>query len=654
MRTKSAVKPSPPWPRKALIDMASPEVELDPRTTTRLEAWLETIAQSSGVGSAATLLPPQNSDLSLWEAFAATTMGGSAAPLKMGRTLAEGGMGIVKIAEQRALGRMVVVKTMRGEGGHQQTQQVLREAWATGALEHPNIVPVHDIRVDENGAPVIILKRIEGDSWADLMHDAGTVRERYGASDLLKWNLDVLRQITQAIRYAHSKGILHRDLKPDNVMIGEFGEVYLVDWGIALRLDDREDSPLQAARDQTAMAGTPCYLAPEMLGDHPLDHRTDIYLLGAVLFEILAGDPPHSTESMQALVRDIRASCPTFPDGTSPDLESICKQAMAASMDERFEDASAFADALRKHTTHRESELLAMEADEKRRVMNDLLASDNVEKQVEKQLLYQHFGVIRYAYSRSIDIWPDNHDAARGLRKARIALIEFELAQENPQSALSILNEMNSPPSELVRQVNEQLDAQRALQQELDQFRLNSNESLGRRTRIFVLSVLGLLWTVIPFVEHFSQSAWRNSYGGMVMASGILWALALLMFYWARESLMKTAFNRKLSFILNATFPAQIIFFIGMAFLDAPFVHIEILMLLIWGIFAAVTVGAVDKRFAPAALGYFVGFLISARFPDYRFLVFSACHALLTVNGILVWLRLDRQNLQRHSTARKK
>ncbi|MBL4632656.1 MAG: serine/threonine protein kinase [Kofleriaceae bacterium] len=627
--------PSPSWQRKALIDMPSPEVELDSRTTTRLEAWLETIRQSSGVGSAATLLPPVNSDLSLWEAFAATTMGGSAAPLKIGRTLAEGGMGIVKVAEQRALGRMVVVKTMRGEGSHQQTQQVLREAWATGALEHPNIVPVHDIRVDENGAPVIILKRIEGDSWADLMHDAGTVRERFGASDLLKWNLDVLRQITQAIRYAHSKGILHRDLKPDNVMIGEFGEVYLVDWGIALRLDDRADSPLQAARDQTTMAGTPCYLAPEMLGDHPLDHRTDIYLLGAVLFEILAGDPPHSTESMQELVRDIRASCPTFPDGISPDLESICKQAMAASMDERFEDASAFAEALRQHTTHRESELLAMEADAKLRVMNDLLASDNV----EKQLLYQHFGVIRYAYAQSIDIWPDNNDAVEGLRSARIALIEFELGQENPQAALSILNELTDPPLELVSQVNQQLDAQRAQQKELDQFRLNSDESLGRRTRIFVLGILGVLWTIIPFIEHFSHSAWRNSYGGMIFASSALWAFALLLFFWARESLMKTAFNRKLSFILNATFPAQIVFFIGMAMLNAPFVHTEILMLMLWGIFAIATVGSVDMRFAPAALGYFAGFLVAARFPDYRFLAFSACHALLTINGIIVWIK---------------
>lgn len=408
--------------------------ELSQKTTNQLEAWLATIKQGSGTASAPTLLPQSTSEISLWAAFAAATIGGSAAPVKIGRTLAEGGMGIVKLAEQPALGRSVVVKSLRGKGAHEHNEQVLREAWATGALEHPNIVPVHDIRVDENGAPLIILKRIIGDSWSVLMHDPDTVKNRFGAHDILQWNLDVLRQITQAIRYAHSKGILHRDLKPDNVMIGGFGEVYLVDWGIALKLDNRDDCPLPAASEESGMAGTPCYLAPEMLGDSTLDNRTDIYLLGSVLYEILCGKPPHSTESLPDLLRDIRASSPTFPEPVSPYLKSLCRTAMAASSSDRFSDASAFADALRLYEQQRGSEELSSEADLQLETMLALLQ----EEDIDALSLYQHFGAIRFAYENALDIWPDNEQASRGLRQARIAMVEFELVQNHPQGAQAI------------------------------------------------------------------------------------------------------------------------------------------------------------------------------------------------------------------------
>src|SRR5678815_4585974 len=103
-------------------------------------------------------------------------------------------------------------------------------------------------------------------------------------------------RVLNAVRFAHSRGILHRDLKPANVMIGEFGEVYLVDWGIAVSLRDDGSGRLPLAANATEPAGTPVYMAPEMLGRDglpPLSERTDIYLAGAVLFEIVAGRPPH-------------------------------------------------------------------------------------------------------------------------------------------------------------------------------------------------------------------------------------------------------------------------------------------------------------------------------------------------------------------------
>jgi hypothetical protein len=161
------------------------------------------------------------------------------ARLRTIETIGQGGMGVVRLAEQVALGRRVAVKTLRPDRKSDQAAiDLLREAWVTGAVDHPNVVPVHDIGLDEDGSPVIVLKRIDGHSWAELMHDADRVRERFRVDDLLTWNLEILIQVLFALRFAHSRGIVHRDLKPDNVMIGDFGEVYLLDWGIALSLRD--------------------------------------------------------------------------------------------------------------------------------------------------------------------------------------------------------------------------------------------------------------------------------------------------------------------------------------------------------------------------------------------------------------------------------
>jgi serine/threonine-protein kinase len=171
----------------------------------------------------------------------------TAGRLSLHHTLGEGGMGIVHLATQTTIGRHVAVKTRRvaaarpdDAGGQSEasdpsagdglddidaTLRILREAWVMGALEHPNVVPVYDVGLDEAGAPVIVMKRIEGLAWADLMRAPDEIERRFGATDPLEWNLRILATACNAVHFAHSRGILHRDLKPENVMIGAFGEV---------------------------------------------------------------------------------------------------------------------------------------------------------------------------------------------------------------------------------------------------------------------------------------------------------------------------------------------------------------------------------------------------------------------------------------------
>jgi serine/threonine protein kinase len=150
--------------------------------------------------------------------------------------LGQGGMGEVLLAEQVSMGRKVAVKRLKREATTEaNTIKLLQEAWVTGYMEHPNIIPVYDITVDESGHaahPAHAHRR--GTQWGHLMDDPETVRERFNNSDLLEWNLRVLMQVCDAVHFAHTRGIIHRDLKPENIMIGELGEVYVVDWGIAV------------------------------------------------------------------------------------------------------------------------------------------------------------------------------------------------------------------------------------------------------------------------------------------------------------------------------------------------------------------------------------------------------------------------------------
>ncbi len=275
--------------------------------------------------------------------------------MDLGPTLGTGGMGVIRLARQSDLGREVAVKTLRPERRQSESAMLsmLREAWVTGTLEHPNIVPVYYVDMDDEGHPQIILKRIEGVVWSKLLDNKYAVAEEFGTSDLLDWNLGVLESIVNAVRYAHSRGVIHRDLKPDNIMIGTFGEVYLLDWGIAVSMTDDGETLLPIADNLgPGIVGTPAYMPPEMLGDAPVDQRTDVYLLGAILFRILSGTQPHQGPEIEKLVRSIRRSKPEIPMEAPDGLAAICRKAMAADPNARFASVEEFGRSIVEYRVH--------------------------------------------------------------------------------------------------------------------------------------------------------------------------------------------------------------------------------------------------------------------------------------------------------------
>jgi hypothetical protein len=211
------------------------------------------------------------------------------AHLRIERELGRGAMGHVHPAIDRNLLRHVALKRLDKEyaDSPQYRDGFIAEAQITGQLEHPNIVPVHELAIDRHGVPFFTMKLVQGVSltrWLET-HALGTER--------LERGLEIMLKVCDAVAYAHHRGVIHRDIKPDNVMVADFGQVYLMDWGLARLTKTHPASSAHA--DQSGPVGTPAYMAPEQARGNPaeMDERTDVFGLGAMLYELLTGQLPY-------------------------------------------------------------------------------------------------------------------------------------------------------------------------------------------------------------------------------------------------------------------------------------------------------------------------------------------------------------------------
>lgn len=304
------------------------------------------------------------------------------------RPLGRGSFGEVYEARETTTRRRVAIKRMRrrsvegtGARAGRRLFKFLEEAQTTAQLNHPSIPTVHAIGVEEDGRPFFTMPVLRGH---DLSHVFELVREQRDG-----WNqtraLDVLLKVCEAVAYAHSKGVVHRDLKPDNIRVGAFGEAYVMDWGLAsvrgrtdphdLRFENGEDvlatqevetdlrsleerdpdTPLRT-RDGTAI-GTPAYMSPEQAaGDlEQVDHRTDVYAIGAILYQLLTGQPPYVKPGQKVpgsvLLHLVCMSAPTpileLAPGQPGELVAICEKAMARAPGDRYLSARHLAEDLR-------------------------------------------------------------------------------------------------------------------------------------------------------------------------------------------------------------------------------------------------------------------------------------------------------------------
>ena len=543
--------------------------------------------------------------------------------LRIGEVIGEGGMGLIRDAEQVSLARTVAVKTIRHvRRGPESRLELLREAWITGSLEHPNVVPVHHLGVDDDGSPLLVLKRVEGVEWSRLRADAAEVERRFATTDLLAWNLGILLQVLNAVRFAHSRGVIHRDLKPSNVMIGEFGEVYLLDWGIAVSTVDDGSGRLPLARDADVLAGTPCYMAPEMLarqGDPRPSAATDIYLAGAVLFELITGAPPHRGGSAVEIITNVILSQPELPNSVPVELAAICRRAMEPEPTERFASIGDMNLAIREYLEHRTSEQIATRATLS---LLELVATLS-NAVVDREAVYRLLGACRAGFQEALAAWHDNAAARAGLTEATVAVAQFELAHDAPQAAVRLLGELEFP-TPLLEVARAATAAQASRQEGLESLRRDHDPSIGRRTRTALGVIVGICFTAIPLVAGlWPTPLFVPSHPMYIAWATLCLALSSAGLYYGRESLSRTWLNRHTAISIILAFAAQFVVCIGGWLSNISITQQEIVMPLAWAVIAAMGAMSIHRYFAIAAVGYVAAFLLGSRFPD-RHLLYTA------------------------------
>ncbi len=277
--------------------------------------------------------------------------------LVTGEKFEEGGMSLLMEAVDTNLLRRIAMKIMRDEKikDEYELSRMVVEAQITAQLDHPNIIPIYELGIDKKDRLFFTMKKVRGKALYELINE----KELSARTDKDIFRLiQIMLKVCDAVSYAHSKGVIHRDLKPDNIMVGDFGQVYLMDWGIALLKGEKGeavtgmDLPEVKKRKQYRIReevqgnifGTPCYMSPEQArGDlKDIDERSDVFSLGAILYEILTGTHPIPGDTLRDMVINARI-CEIQPPDQKVDfplplgLVRITMKAMSRNPADRYQ-----------------------------------------------------------------------------------------------------------------------------------------------------------------------------------------------------------------------------------------------------------------------------------------------------------------------------
>lgn len=342
--------------------------------------------------------------------------------------LGSGGMGEIHDASQKCLGREVAIKILKSStlGTENSIEKFQAEAAITGNLEHPNIVPIYDLGYNKDKVPFYTMKKVKGTPWSDAMP---------GKS--LQENIEILLRVCDAVAFAHSKGIIHRDLKPENVMLGEFNEVLVMDWGLAAGVFAASKAPKVTYAD--AIAGTPAYMAPEMARgqEKKIGFSSDIYLLGAILYEIITGEPPHGGRTIRECLSNAAQNEIAKPWVSSELLKTACK-AMATEQSRRYLSVREFQSSIKEH--YRSVELVTR--------------ARKFQIKARKNREYHDYFRALFGFKEALEVWEGNDEARKYLNESVREFIELALENGEKTLARSLLVESDEDLSELAQKID--------------------------------------------------------------------------------------------------------------------------------------------------------------------------------------------------------
>ena len=409
---------------------------------------------------------------------------------ELGTLLGSGATGEVYLARDRNFQRDVAVKFLRKErvGDREKLLQFIQEARVTARLEHPNILPIYDVNFTGGGQIYFTMRRAEGLSLLEALRTATSgqppaviagIRERIG----------IFMKLCDAVAYAHNRGVVHQDIKPGNIMLGQYGEVVLVDWGTATSSDER-------ATGDRKILGTPAYMSPEQARRERADERSDVYCLGATLFHMLTlRHPTWSDNPDEFWEKKRRGNIDPLSAEEQERLPAlllnVALKAMAPDSKDRYASVADLQNGIRLYETHSESIALAVRA---REGLGPAVTNRD----------YAAFNEVIFGFRQALALWDANDDARRGLSESRLRHAECALTKGDFELAASALDP------------NDQSHADAFSRVRLERRKHDDQQRRGRRFRYAATGLVLAIAALAAYAgyEYYLQAAsWVLVYG---------------------------------------------------------------------------------------------------------------------------------------------
>ena len=506
----------------------------------KLSVRLET--EQKSVEETTTLRPPQTVRIqgADWQFQRAFLSDPDSPKYLLQELLGRGRSSLILTGQQQSLRRTVAFKRSSLSRQADGQDSLTQEALVTASLEHPNIIPVYDLTWDEEGCPLMVMKQVEGSTWSSYLSQRPAF-DNPRWSSWLRRQIQVLLEVCKALQYAHKHNIVHLGLKTDDIMLGDFGEVHIIDWGLAQVLKSGESQP----PSNEALPPGELY---SLLFSEKLSERTDIFLLGMLLFEVLTGQPP-------VLCSDSPRKLDLSPLEDKPRLlREICEKAMDPDPEQRYQNVEVVQKALQEYLQHWSSIQISSQAVEKLTLLKQQI-QDFDDEQKHREETDRLFAQCHFGFSQALELWKGNKEALHGLQESIETMIRFYLDQEAPAQVESLLHQLPQENPQLEsewRNLSYRLKVRQNELQKLRQLQKDYDPEVDaqlRRRSPLLLSGIGFV-LILGIVVFLWQTTYTLSTEWYMVLDGV-WLLSMSFLGWlGRKEWFGTQVNRHLGMIL--------------------------------------------------------------------------------------------------------